>query len=170
MLSQEHGDDGQLAPFLLSQEEAAEFPALAPSTLSSGRVEGRGPKFIRISGRAIRYRQSDLEIFIAEREVRLAQCVEPSATGGGVGQRDEHVHLGNGLEQRQVASAEQHHAPGVEQRHTANVEGGENAHVNRVGNARVNDSENGHVNEAENAHGDDSRDDATSLRESRGNS
>jgi predicted DNA-binding transcriptional regulator AlpA len=81
-LSQEHGSERLAPSLLLSQEEAAEFLGLSPSTLSSWRVEGRGPKFIRISGRAVRYRAGDLEIFISEREVQPSRIASPTPNGG----------------------------------------------------------------------------------------
>jgi hypothetical protein len=88
----EHGSEGQAAPALLSQEEAAEFLGLAPSTLSSWRVEGRGPKFIRISGRAVSYRACDLETFISEREVQPQPLRIAGAPSGGLGQAIDTVY------------------------------------------------------------------------------
>ena len=52
---------------LLRQEEAAAILNLTPRCLENWRHRGEGPKFIRISGRCIRYRQSDLEAWIEER-------------------------------------------------------------------------------------------------------
>jgi len=50
---------------LLDQAAAAKLLGLQPATLSWWRTIGRGPRFIRISGRAVRYRPEDIEIFIA---------------------------------------------------------------------------------------------------------
>ena len=55
---------------LLSQSEAAEFLNIQPCTLEAWRQRGGfGPKFIRYSGRCVRYRLSDLQAWIAAREV-----------------------------------------------------------------------------------------------------
>ena len=53
---------------LLRQEEAAQILGLTPRALEAWRHRGGGPTFIKISGRCIRYRQSDLLKWIAERE------------------------------------------------------------------------------------------------------
>ncbi len=48
-------------------EAAAAYLNLQPGTLEAWRCRGGGPKFIRLSARAIRYRQSDLDEFVKER-------------------------------------------------------------------------------------------------------
>jgi predicted DNA-binding transcriptional regulator AlpA len=48
----------------LTPREAAEFPRTSTSTLAKRRLYGDGPKYCRI-GRAIRYRKSDLDEFMA---------------------------------------------------------------------------------------------------------
>jgi excisionase family DNA binding protein len=63
---------------LLTQREAASVLRLCERTLERLRVSGLGPRFVKC-GRSIRYRQSDLEQWIASRVVRstseeLAQC------------------------------------------------------------------------------------------------
>jgi hypothetical protein len=50
---------------LLDQKAAAEFLGLSPATLAWWRVVGRGPTFIRISSRDVRYRARDLQDFVA---------------------------------------------------------------------------------------------------------
>lgn len=45
---------------LLTERQASELLQVSARTMQSWRVSGRGPKFIRISARAIRYRFSDL--------------------------------------------------------------------------------------------------------------
>jgi len=56
---------------LLTQREAASALRLSERTLERMRVSGQGgPKFIRCGLRAVRYRQSDLEDWIAGRAVR----------------------------------------------------------------------------------------------------
>ena len=46
---------------LLTTEDAAGYYGLKPTTLEQWRWEGKGPAFIRLSKRAIRYRRSDLD-------------------------------------------------------------------------------------------------------------
>lgn len=51
---------------LLDEKQAAEFLGLQPRTLASWRFTGRrGPKFVRISARCVRYRQQDLNDWTA---------------------------------------------------------------------------------------------------------
>lgn len=50
---------------LLKEADAAAYLLLKPSTLASWRSSGAGPKYYKIGG-AVRYRQSDLEAFIAQ--------------------------------------------------------------------------------------------------------
>ncbi|MBU3887215.1 AlpA family transcriptional regulator [Methylosinus sp. KRF6] len=52
---------------LLTEQQAAEYLNLAVRTLQQWRVQGKGPKFIKLS-RAVRYRQSDLEDYISSSE------------------------------------------------------------------------------------------------------
>lgn len=50
---------------LLTQEEAAEFLGVSPSTMNGWRVQGRGPAIVRLSARCVRYRYGDLLTYIA---------------------------------------------------------------------------------------------------------
>ena len=52
---------------LLKPAAAAEFFTLSASTLANWRSSGGGPRFIRLSDRAIRYRLGDLLEFADER-------------------------------------------------------------------------------------------------------
>ncbi len=58
----------QFLESLISEQEAAAFLGFAIKTLQNWRVIGQGPKFIRPSARAIRYRRKDL-IAWAERHL-----------------------------------------------------------------------------------------------------
>ena len=58
----------QLNDELLTTKEAAKFLGLKPNTLAKWRVAGAGPMYVAL-GRAVRYRVSDLKIFI-ERNTR----------------------------------------------------------------------------------------------------
>jgi predicted DNA-binding transcriptional regulator AlpA len=53
---------------LLTQRQAAEMLALSERTLERFRVSGLGPKFVRM-GKSVRYRLSDVEVWIASRTV-----------------------------------------------------------------------------------------------------
>jgi hypothetical protein len=53
---------------LLRQEEAAQMLNLSPRALEAWRHRGGGPRFLRISGRCIRYRLGDLHAWLVDRE------------------------------------------------------------------------------------------------------
>jgi len=53
---------------LLTQRQAAILLCLSERTLERLRVSGGGPKFVK-AGRAVRYREADLEAWIADRVV-----------------------------------------------------------------------------------------------------
>lgn len=55
------------APALMTQDQAAAYLAVAPRTLEHWRLKGGGPKFVRMSGRAIRYRKADIDAWIEGR-------------------------------------------------------------------------------------------------------
>ena len=52
---------------LLTEREASEFLGFSPRALQSWRYKGEGPKHVRISHRAIRYRLRDLFAWTEER-------------------------------------------------------------------------------------------------------
>ena len=49
---------------LYDEDAAAEYVRLSARTLQKWRLEGRGPKFLKI-GKRIMYREEDLEAFLA---------------------------------------------------------------------------------------------------------
>ena len=55
-----------LAP-LLTEAEAARYLNLTNRALQAWRYQGRGPRFVKISARAIRYRLEDLESWVEGR-------------------------------------------------------------------------------------------------------
>jgi excisionase family DNA binding protein len=58
------------APRLLTRDEAAEFLGVSPQTLANWAHTGRGGlPYVRVSARAVRYRQSDLETWARNRTV-----------------------------------------------------------------------------------------------------
>jgi predicted DNA-binding transcriptional regulator AlpA len=54
---------------LLTQRQAAALRRLSERTLERLRVAGTGPRFVRAGGRSVRYREVDLEAWIASRVV-----------------------------------------------------------------------------------------------------
>lgn len=48
-------------PYLLNTEQAGKFLAVSPETLRTWRCLGRGPAFVSISSRSVRYRVEDLK-------------------------------------------------------------------------------------------------------------
>jgi len=51
---------------LLTSRETAEFLGLPESTLSQWRSQRRGPPYIKLESRLVRYRRSDLEAYIGQ--------------------------------------------------------------------------------------------------------
>jgi excisionase family DNA binding protein len=54
---------------MLTTHEAASYMRLSARTLERLRVQGTGPKFVRLANRSIRYRQQDLDAHVAARVV-----------------------------------------------------------------------------------------------------
>ena len=54
---------------LLSQNEAAERLAVQPRSLEAWRQRGIGPRYLRYSKTCVRYRLSDIQAWVATREV-----------------------------------------------------------------------------------------------------
>ncbi len=52
---------------LLIEQEVAPILRVSIRTLQKWRVNGKGPPFIRVSARAIRYRRSDLDAWVRDR-------------------------------------------------------------------------------------------------------
>ena len=59
---------------LLNQNEAAELLGVAPATLNFWRASGRGPAFVRISKRCVRYRCEDLQKWVDSQRVLGAEA------------------------------------------------------------------------------------------------
>ena len=58
---------GDTTPVLLTEVQAAAFLGVSPRVLQKWRVSGRGPQFLRLSSRCIRYSQADLLCWIEAR-------------------------------------------------------------------------------------------------------
>lgn len=57
----------------LTQKQAAAYLGISPDTLRTWRRFGRGPKFVMIGKKCVRYRLEDLEAY------RSAHVVDPEA-------------------------------------------------------------------------------------------
>ena len=69
----------QIVEKLVSERAAASLLDLTPSALRKWRQQKRGPAFIRLSGRCVKYRVSDLENFLAERVITPRDASAESA-------------------------------------------------------------------------------------------
>jgi predicted DNA-binding transcriptional regulator AlpA len=58
---------------LLTPEVVAETTGLSVETLAQWRSQGKGPPYVKISRNCVRYRQTDLDGWLAERIVRTHQ-------------------------------------------------------------------------------------------------
>lgn len=58
---------------LMTEKELAEYLGLKPRTLQFWRLFGRGPKFIKISSRLIRYRACDVQAWMDNIKERQKQ-------------------------------------------------------------------------------------------------
>ena len=65
---------------LLTPEEVAAFTALSLETLAQWRSQKRGIPYVKISRNCVRYRQTDLDVWVSERIVRTDQEM-PEAGG-----------------------------------------------------------------------------------------
>lgn len=54
---------------LLTCREAAEFLGVPEGTLAQWRSQRRGPSFVKLEGRLVRYRLADLESYLSGRVV-----------------------------------------------------------------------------------------------------
>jgi len=61
---------------LLTPAQAAKMLGLPEGTLAQWRSQRRGPAFVKLEGRLVRYRPTDLEEYVSSR------IVEPELTGG----------------------------------------------------------------------------------------
>jgi hypothetical protein len=88
----------EIGPGMRDTAAAAEALGLSERTLQDYRLRGVGPRFIRISGKAVRYRARELARWLAEREVQSTSEPTPASSsnpthranrdrGGGGGRR-----------------------------------------------------------------------------------
>ena len=53
---------------LITNKEAAHYLGIAPGTLQNWRWLGKGPRFVQVGPQAVRYRLSDLDSYIKDRQ------------------------------------------------------------------------------------------------------
>ncbi len=58
--------DANSYTLLLNESDAAKSLGLTPRTMQAWRWEGKGPAFVRVSSRCVRYRVTDLESWAAD--------------------------------------------------------------------------------------------------------
>ncbi len=68
-----------LAERVLRPEDAADMLGCTVRTLSDWRLDGRGPKFVRVSSRMVRYRMIDLQRWLEDRVVGSTSQQLPTA-------------------------------------------------------------------------------------------
>jgi predicted DNA-binding transcriptional regulator AlpA len=61
---------------LITEIEAASLLGVSPRTLQAWRYRARGPRFVRLSTKSVRYRRSDLDAFVSS-------CVRQSTREAG---------------------------------------------------------------------------------------
>jgi excisionase family DNA binding protein len=62
-------DVSRSAPRLLTPKEAADLLGVPEGTLAQWRSQRRGPSYIKLEGRLVRYRASDLENYLSRHAV-----------------------------------------------------------------------------------------------------
>ena len=67
---------------LLTEKVAARLLAVSNRTLQTWRFRGIGPAFVR-AGRAVRYRQTDLDAWISANTVNYSEPKRGARPGGG---------------------------------------------------------------------------------------
>lgn len=63
----------------MNTSAAAQYLGISPITMSIWRVEGRGPEFVRVGGRSIRYRRSTLDSFVTANSGLIGKKGRPSS-------------------------------------------------------------------------------------------
>ena len=69
------------APLLLTEDEAGRYLGFSGRTLQKWRWTGRGPSFVRISPRCVRYRRRDLDAWVEE-QLRTSTTDRSSGSEG----------------------------------------------------------------------------------------
>lgn len=69
---------------ILRPPEASKYLRLSVSTLAKQRLRGDGPKFVRLSPRAIAYLQADLDAWLADKRCSSTSEYSPTAVNAPV--------------------------------------------------------------------------------------
>lgn len=67
---------------VVSEYDAKLYTGLSGRTLQRLRLEGRGPRFIRLTGKKVAYRVCDLQAWVAERLVTSTSDATVRSVGG----------------------------------------------------------------------------------------
>lgn len=67
---------------LVTEEDAASFLAVSTRSLQRWRVEERGPPFVKLHGRRVHYRLSDLESWVDARRYASTSAVTTGRVAG----------------------------------------------------------------------------------------
>lgn len=70
--------DGEVATYLLTTQQAAQYLSLEPQTLEVWRGRGKGPTFVKI-GALVRYERRELEAYV-ERNRRRSTSDKPQTS------------------------------------------------------------------------------------------
>jgi len=65
----ETSHDADYMDRLINEHQAADYLCYSVRALQNWRVRGGGPKFVKVSGRSVRYTRRDLQVWINERRV-----------------------------------------------------------------------------------------------------
>lgn len=68
-------------PSLLTAKDAAIYMSLKPCTLAAWRVQGNGPKFVKL-GKSVRYSIIEIDLFISKRTRLNTAQICTSKNGG----------------------------------------------------------------------------------------
>lgn len=69
---------------VMNEKDAANYLGLTARALQAWRYQGRGPKFVRVSARCVRYRVADLDAWLEARIVQSTSEPTPADLVEGV--------------------------------------------------------------------------------------
>lgn len=73
------GETGQQASGVLKPEQAAAFLGVSIETLAQWRSQQRGPRYIKLENRLVRYRLAELEKYLVDHEVETTSLTTADA-------------------------------------------------------------------------------------------
>jgi predicted DNA-binding transcriptional regulator AlpA len=125
---------------LLSEREVAERLAISEVTLQNWRATGKkGPAWLRLEGRTIRYRESDIATWLAAQEVQRPSPRPVGYPSGGLGQLVDRIRRSTPVEKALAHDDVHRHVDRVENEHVNGADHDDvHRHVDRVENEHVN--------------------------------